>query len=62
MLHHFLFTGYSHGEEKETAWEIGCVNIQIRLGHRDSKFRHAGSVGEIRNRNKMPCNDVLMEF
>lgn len=33
-----------------------------RLEHRESKFRHAGSTGEIRNRNKMPCNDVLMEF
>lgn len=33
-----------------------------RLEHKDSKFKHAGSRGKIRNRNKMPCNDVLMEF
>lgn len=33
-----------------------------RLKHKDCKFRHAGSIGKIRNRNKMPCNDVLMEF
>lgn len=33
-----------------------------QVKHRDGKFRHAGSIGKIRNRNKMPCNDVLMEF
>lgn len=37
------------------------TNAQI-LKHKDSEFRHAGAIGKIRNRNKMPCNDVLMEF
>ena len=45
--------------------EISCVDTHMntqRFKHKDSKFRHAGATGEIRNRNKMPCKDVLMEF
>lgn len=38
------------------------TNIHQQQEHTDNKFRHAGSIGKVRNRNKMPCNDVLMEF